>query len=136
MQRNKYLDNLGIAPEHYGTNFCNFDKRVPYWKKERKLYGFDSRETWNLDRTFIEWLYSHCMMFKEHAIQVIDLKQPVFLHNNVPYTLIEAIDYIIDATKKWLLDTEFNVENSYDKRYEKVKDAVHLWAEILPAMWW
>ena len=65
-QRNKYLDDLGISIEKYGTNFCDKkDSRWKKWKKERKKYGFDARECWNLDSIFVEWIYSHFMKYKE-----------------------------------------------------------------------
>ena len=58
MQKCKYLDDLGIPINEYGTNFMsNDDPREKGWSKERKEYGFDNRETWNLDRIFIEWIY-------------------------------------------------------------------------------
>lgn len=135
MQRNKYLDDLGIKQKDYGTNFCNpFDKRQPYWKQEQKLYGFDSRETWNLDHTFIEWLYSHCMMFKERAGIIVELTHPVFEYDGKSFTLLEAVDYIIECTKMYLIEDAFDEKTS--STYKKVQYAVHLWAEILPAMWW
>ena len=59
MQRNKYLDNLGIPMKDYGTNWRpKKDKRIWKWRKQRKDYGFDEVETWALDIVFIEWLYS------------------------------------------------------------------------------
>lgn len=130
MQRNKYLDDLGIKQKNYGTNFCaEDDSRYSYWKEEQEMYGFDSRETWCLDRIFIEWLYSHCMMYKEYA--GVDLTYHKFEYNGKTYTQIEAIDYIIECTKAYLIDN-----NAFDDTYKKVQDAIYLWAEILPAMWW
>lgn len=140
MQRNKYLDDLGIKQEDYGTNFCSdLDKRLPYWKKEQKLYGFDSRETWNLNNTFIEWLYSHCMMYKERANEIVDLSFHKFEYNGKTYTLLTAIEYIIECTGEYLKKTSIRDFYDFDEEerlFKKVQDATHLWAEILPWMWW
>ena len=48
----EYLKNM---PNPYGN--ClepAYDKRQGKWKKERKKYGFDERQTWNLNTTMIE----------------------------------------------------------------------------------
>ena len=37
MQRNKFLDDIGIPIETYGTNFTDKDdERNKHWKKQRK----------------------------------------------------------------------------------------------------
>lgn len=41
------------------------DSRHPQWKEERKKYGFDERETWGLDTTIAQFMYTRLMMFKE-----------------------------------------------------------------------
>lgn len=102
-QRNKYLDDLGLKINEYGTNFTvKNDNRESKWKEERKLYGFDSRETWNLNDTFIEWLYSRLMMYKEQASNIIDMSFYTYDFNGKTYDLGEAIDYIIENCKVYL----------------------------------
>ena len=34
---------------------------------ERRRYGFDSRELWNLDISMVEWLLPRLKMFKEYS---------------------------------------------------------------------
>ena len=43
MIKNKYLDDLGIPQNQYGTNFCDerTDKRAKRWEEQKKIYGFD-----------------------------------------------------------------------------------------------
>ena len=134
MQRNKYLEDLGIPLNKIGTNFCDDnDKRSKCWKKQRKKYGFDERETWCLDHIFIEWLYSHIKMFKKIGGKCIDLDFHKFIFEEKEYTQREAMNYILKVFKKYLLseDPEWN-----PSLMKEVQKCVHLWAEILPAMWW
>lgn len=129
MQRNKYLEELGIPLEEYGTNFMkDDDRRAESWKEERDLYGFDSRETWNLDQIFIEWLYSHLMMYKERTC--VNLSFHKFDFDGKEVSQEEAIDFIIETTKQYLITDEFK------RDYEKVNKAVKLFADIMNAMWW
>lgn len=140
MQRNKYLDDLGIPIEDYGVNFIGDkkDKRYNLWKRQQREYGFDARETWNLDTIFIEWLYCHCMMYKDQAkdVIVLDDAEASFDHKGFKYTQLQALNYIIKWTGEYLKVHYNIIEGSEYKLYDKVKKAVHLWAEILPSMWW
>jgi hypothetical protein len=130
MQRNKYLDDLNISIRNYGTNFICDKKREKRWKKQRKKYGFDSRECWNLDRTFIEWLYSHLMMYKENSEKVIDLSFHKFKFDGKEYTQRDGIDFILNTLQQALK------AKSGDYDVEAVKNAIHMWAEVFSACWW
>lgn len=65
MRRNKYLDDLGIKRKNYASNFAKKDKIQRFF--ERRKYGFDYRETINMDLMFAEWLYSRLMMLLEQT---------------------------------------------------------------------
>lgn len=71
----KYLDELNIDESGlccvFNSPIEDDKKREKKWKKERKKYGFDSRETWALDFTAATWLYSHLRRFKDVSICVL-----------------------------------------------------------------
>lgn len=130
MQKCKYLDDLGLKITEYGTNFMpDEDPREESWEKEREEYGFDNRETWNLDRIFIEWIYTRVMMYKEYSI--VDTSFYKIQHNGETITHGEAMDKILDLAKQILLDTD-----NYELWYENSREICDLWKEILPLMWW
>ncbi len=137
VQRNKYFDDLGFKPNQYGVNFIakrEKRKRLKQWKNERKLYGFDSRETWCLDSMFAEWLYTRCTMYLEKASEVVNLDYYKFNFRGKEYTQREAIERI----RQWSL---YYVKNRYESgREEKAVKALtaasELWTIILPYMWW
>lgn len=129
MQRNKYLEDLGIPIKHYGTNFVrDDDERQSLWKEQREVCGFDSRECWNLDKTFVEWLYSHLMMYKEESIVNMNFHKIVFQERE--YTQKESIDFILEKLKVILGDIDNN------EAWEGITDAIHMWAKIINLMWW
>ena len=135
MQRNKYLDDLGIPLKDYGTNFiADDDKRADTWKKEREIYGFDGRECWNLDRTFLEWLYSRFMKYKEDADKMIVLSGPGsrdFEYKGRTIDQAEAIDIVLNECKTLLLDNNYSMSNKYLS-----KETMILLGELMPCMWW
>jgi hypothetical protein len=54
--RNLFMDELGLKINDYGTNFVSAtDSRRKQWESEKLRFGFDNRETWCLDTTFVEW---------------------------------------------------------------------------------
>ena len=137
-QKNRYLDALGIDASCYGTNFTFIgDEREEEWEKEREDFGFDGRETWELNNTFIQWLYSHLKMFMAKAEDTVDLTFRTFDFEGVVYTQQDAIKYIINACEKYLVALykfEYNVEE--EKIIEETQKALRLWAMIFPTMWW
>lgn len=146
MQRNKYLDDLNISIDKYGTNFTSDkDERNEIWNKQREIYGFDSRECWNLDQIFIQWLYSHLMMYLEYVTGIINLEYHKFVFDGKEYTQKEAIEFIIERLKDSLVHdyTDKYSNLSVDERikkeeeiYDGVYDAIRMWAEIFGTCWW
>lgn len=61
--------------EDYGLNWLSKDDdRLKDFNDEKEMYGFCSAETWNMDRIFCEWLYSHCKMYLEKVEGIIDME--------------------------------------------------------------
>ena len=138
MQKCKYLDDLGIPMYKYGTNFMpDDDPRAQKWSEERKEYGFDSREVWNLDVTFIEWIYTRVMMYKERSI--VDTSFHKIPYKDSEITHGEAIDKILELAKEILQpkpdDYEFKIDTE-NMIYNNSREICDLWKEVLPCMWW
>lgn len=130
MQRCKYLDDLGLKIEEYGTNFMpDDDPRSDKWAMEREEYGFDVRETWNLDNTFVEWIYTRVLMYKER--NCVDTSFHKVSYKDSSITQEEAMDMILSLSKQILLDMDND-----ELRLKNFREICDLWKEILPLMWW
>ena len=124
----KYLDDLNIPTTEYGTNFCdNTDKQWDKWMSEREVYGFDSRETWNVDYLLVEWIYTHFKMFLERAN--VDLEFYKFKLDDGYVTQLEAINLIIAECERLILNRD-DAKNRFNKKIW------NLIGDILPCMWW
>lgn len=129
MQKCKYLDDLGIPRKEQGTNFIKGSfKRRRRWAKARKKYGFDERETWDLERSFVEWIYTRVMMYKDCTKDIIDLKFHKIPYKDAEITQKEAIDRILQLSQAYLKDDTVN--------HNAVKDICDLWKEVSYCMWW
>ena len=135
-QTNQYLEELGLEPNNYGVNFTQKgDQRREVWEEQKKLYGFDERETWNLNNIFVEWLYCHCKMYLDKAGNIINLDYYKFEFEGIEYTQREAIEYIIEKCKPYLT-TKFEYSEDEDAAIKGVQKAINLWSMVFPAMWW
>ena len=135
----RYLDELEIPLEQQNTNYCNKnDERWEKWKKQRKEYGFDERETWNLDHMFVEWIYTRFKMYKEIGGEMVDLTYHHFTYEDKEITQEEAIDIIIKACEKFLIGYDHGVKVETEEiYYTKLPPEIYkLLGEIMPAMWW
>lgn len=131
MRQHYYLQKLGLAaPEQLLPG----DAREKRWKKERKKYGFDTRDTWNLDYTFLLWLYEHLKLFLKCTDGFVDLT----------YHQIK-IDDCMKNLREWILECIAMLEEVlpvYDKSpkdeeiYKKTDRVMQIWSKIYPHMWW
>ena len=118
--------------QHFLEYVKGDSKRLNGFAKERRKYGFDSRETWSLDSTFYIWLYERLMMFKEKASKVVDLTFHKFEYKGETLTQIECIDRMIEGCRLFIEDSD-----TKDKeKQEKIKSVCEIWAIVIPAMWW
>ena len=105
----KYL--YDILPKGKTPYDFEFDDEIrnQKWEKEREQYGFDERETWNLDFTFFCWLYERLKRYKE--INCVDLSCKIVKVNDEEKTLEEWIDIMINNAEALILLNMFSEEN-------------------------
>jgi len=122
--KSKYLRDIGC--EYSYDN----DERKEQFEEERELYGIASYDTWNLDISFIEFIYISFKMYDE--INCVDTHFHKINVEDEEWDMQQAIDYIIEISKKYLIerkDTFLNYEKISDKFYKVLK-------AIMPHMWW
>lgn len=125
----KYLDDIGVIarPDTWNKD----DKRQNQWAEERAAYGFDERETWNLDFSFHLWLYERLKRYVE--VCCVNLEYHKFSYHGEEYTQKQLIDMMLER-----LEFSFKPEyNDYDeKQFKYVSEIEEIWAIVFPAMWW
>lgn len=152
-----YLNKLGIDSNNVSV-FNSTDRkngnstgRTIRFKEQRKTYGFDEKETWNLNYTYITWLYSHLKFYLDYV--TVDLtyhkfKVPVLTERKKrkkedsfykevtkELTQEDAIKLVLEYVEPYLLSEDLSFKEEM-KQMEKVKCALKIVAEIFPALWW
>lgn len=124
----KYLKDIGFPRGEIPQNFCRRDKRWFRWWRERRKYGFDSRETWALYHTFAIWLYERLMRYKEVRIPSTES----FMYKGDVFTEGEAIDFILGHLREYLALSDVDVDADIDH----IRLASEMWAIVVKRMWW
>ena len=126
----KYISEImNIENTPYG--WCGEeDYRNLKWREQRRIYGFDERETWSLDTTFMYWLYERLMMFKE--VNCINLDFHKFNINGKEMTQRECIDKMIENCKIYIQNIYIDDELAYNLKNENLE----ILKECIHSMWW
>ena len=139
---NKYLEEIGYTPYWSVPADDN-----PKFQMEREIYGFDQRETWDLDETFAAWAYSRLRRLKDVA-DIVDwyseetmIDIPKVDDNwDLDYVFVEnvSLGYAIDLMLenfKYFLQNRCKVEDE-TLAFQHLSYAAAIWGRVLPALWW
>lgn len=136
MNHHLYLKKIG-AENTYAADMDEAeeeqDKRHILWHCQRAIYGFDERETWDLDSCFYAWLYEHIKMYLEKADKIINLEFHKFEYEGTTYTQKELLEQICEIIEYYFSDSFDDLEEA-DWNY--VHNIEKMWAVVMPAMWW
>lgn len=135
----KYLEDINcqyIKEDTYGEDD---PQHVEKWKTEREEYGFDSRDTWNMDTIMLELLYERLKMYME--VNIVDLEYHTITIGEEEKNLQEWVELILQlcedvlsnkedyGTFAWYknqLDTEYNNNVKYHGLFDKDDETTEL----------
>ncbi|ACQ51178.1 hypothetical protein AGE29_01220 (plasmid) [Clostridium botulinum] len=122
----KEIINLNKTPYGWSKN----TGRDSQWLEERRVYGFDARETWALDTTFFYWLYERLMMFNK--VNCINTSFHKFNINGEKLTQQECIDRMIFGCKYYITKGSENEAMAF----RVAEEILTIWKECIFSMWW
>lgn len=132
MSKHKYLIDNKIPHGIYQPE--NGDHRIPDWKEQRKVYGFDERETWNLRDLSLGWMYEHIKMYIDKCD--VNLDYAKFNYQEETLTQREVLDRICKDIELYFYAKYSFDPNEWGKRVPYLNEIGTLWGLVLPAMWW
>lgn len=127
----KYLEDIGILPENMPENWNELDGRHEEWVKERTVYGFDERDTWDLGYTLELFLYERLKMYNE--VNCIDTKSHCFSYHAQLLTLQDCIDRMLEGLAIKLTDGNFHKDPDKCKKVDSIYEILALCVDFL---WW
>lgn len=101
------------------------------WREQRRIYGFDERETWSLDNTFFCWLYERLKMYDE--VNIVDTESDFnkIRFKGKEFTLQDCMDFLLENCKMIILD-----QGMSDHIIKLEKEVLDLWRECYRLLWW
>jgi hypothetical protein len=127
----KFLKDIGINSEQLPQSWFKDDKRQKEWKQQRKKYGLDERELWNLDLTYCMWTYERLKMFEMTCPQ--ELLNNTIKYKGKTYTVKKCIDIITKTFNDYLNKPIFE----YNEKIQSDIEKSHiLLGKILHHLWW
>lgn len=129
--KRKYLDLLPDI-ERWDVPGDNRNIREIHLQ-ERKTYGFDSRECYRMDLSFISWLYERVSMYRDMTTHRDDLHHVLLEYNGHMISQASLIDVLLKRCRHCLKDYK-------DKRlspayYQDLDECIRIWGILMPAMW-
>lgn len=127
-----YLDELEKDPYPFSKS-NSYDHRKERWAEQKRIYGFDDSETWDLSSTFYAWLYERLRMYVDIGGEIVNLDFHKFEFKGHTYTQLELINEILERIRFYFSDSYDDFDEEYTRYVYEVGE---IWALILPAMWW
>ena len=135
MQRHKILSDIGIDELSMVQNLVgDEDSRNGEWAAEREKYGFDERETWNMDESFVQWLLERLIRYKD--ISTSDLKWHKHKHRGKRINKGQAIDrmvFLCINLHRLGKECDSESEIQYDQYWKELCTLWMVWGRNL---WW
>lgn len=106
------------------------DSRKEEWEEQRKKYGFDNREMFNLDSTICLFLYNHLKRFQQIA-KNMQIEKWVSLSEDVSDEWYDTLQKMIDGFAEYIrLDIKED-----EKDLNKTDQAFKLLTEWYQMLW-
>lgn len=127
----KYIDDLNLGYTDQDLKGHPDDPRQEKWKQQVDTYGFNERETWDLDIAFYMWLYERLMMYKE--VSDINTSFQKYKFQGVTITQEECIDRMVEGCKYAIISDRYEI-SEYERQC--VNEVTKLWDLCIIDMWW
>lgn len=104
-----YFKKLKTNKDHHPNGWTKWsDKRSLRFFGQRLKYGFDERETWNLNYAFYVWLYERLKMYND--INIINTSYHRFKFDGVEINMQEGIDMILNICEKVIQENDIEAD--------------------------
>ena len=139
MYQRKYIQDLGIDFKDTPQGFSLNEKKAKEYAEQRKVYGFDARNTYSLDLTIKLYLYENLCMYNE--VNKIDTSYHKYQFKGEEITLQDCIDRMLESLKLDITTPLIcEARNGDSEEAIKAQEKMNEWLELIPIclrdLWW
>ena len=154
LKNHKYLNEIDVTPiQHFYKDNSYFPRKIKDWLRCRKYQriemrdGFNPAETWDLERSFYQWLYEGLRSYMDYASDVIDLdadkecyslkyKDKWYTQRQFIELLLEKLEFVLCSEEDWPIITSPEELSAFMKS-RKVGNEIHdMWKVLAPKASW
>ena len=155
LKHHKYLNEIDVTPiQHFYKDNSYFPRKIKDWLRCRKYQriemrdGFNPAETWDLERSFYQWLYEGLRSYMDYASDVIDLdadkewyslkyKGKWYTQRQLTELLLEKLEFVLHSEEEdWPIITSPEELSEFMKS-RKVGNEIHdMWKVLAPQASW
>lgn len=155
LKHHKYLNEIDVTPiQHFYKNNSYFPRKIKDWLRCRKYQriemrdGFNPAETWDLERSFYQWLYEGLRSYMDYASDVVDLdadkewyslkyKGKWYTQRQLTELLLEKLEFVLRCEEEdWPIITSPEELSEFMKS-RKVGNEIHdMWKVLAPQASW
>ena len=155
LKNHKYLNKIDVTPiQHFYKDNSYFPRKIKDWLRCRKYQriemrdGFNPAETWDLERSFYQWLYEGLRSYMDYASDVIDLdadkewyslkyKGKWYTQRQLTELLLEKLEFVLRCEEEdWPIITSPEELSEFMKS-RKVGNEIHdIWKVLAPQASW
>ena len=151
----KYLNEIDVTPvQYFYKDNSHFSRKIRDWLKCRKYQkiqmkdGFNPTETWDLERSFYQWLYEGLRSYMDYATDVIDLdvdkewyslkyKGKWYTQRKFTEILLEKLEFVLRCEEDWPFIPTSQESLSEFMKYRKAGNEIHdMWKVLAPQASW
>lgn len=109
------------------------EDEIPFPFGREDYHAFDERDTFNLDYTFVCWLYECLKYFQEEASKTVDFSYHKFEINGEELTQAQCIQRMVNDCKIIMTGDDFVNFSEMDAAKD---DLLMVLSKVFWAMWW
>lgn len=136
MINRKYLEDIDINFEDTPNGFAKYDERYLHWEEQRKIYGFDERDTWNLEYTIDLLLYERLCMYKEYAMKFLDLDFHKITMEDTEINILECLTRMIEGLMLKITLDDLDEKRNEPKNKKLIDDVYVIYNKCKRFLWW
>ena len=130
----KYFKEKNIPEPFWVTDTKKDDKRVRRFLAAKKELGVDPREAWNMDYSFIVWLYNTLNVLVEDGGEIVDFTyHKITICGNTKNEL-EWIEHLLRLCELNLRNYD-NIDELENCHY-RINAITKIFHKIIHYLWW
>lgn len=129
----RYFDEKNIKKPFWITDTKKDDKRLKRHLRTKKEVGVDPREAWNMDYSFVTWLFNTLNLLVDEGGKMVDFTFYKITICGKTKNELEWINIMIKLCEDYLRNADTDID---DRNHYRVKAITKIFHHTINYLWW